>query len=95
MINVTESAFFQNITATTAAFGLKGGIYAYAYAAANWSGQSATLQQLGADGSSWLNAVGAASANGISAPLFLGPGQYRVALANSAAVSVVVAAVPA
>lgn len=74
--NVTQAKISAAATATGAAFNWNGGIASWAYAATSWSG-TASVQQLGPDGTTWLNVATAATANGITAPIYTPPGQYR------------------
>jgi hypothetical protein len=75
---VSENKTFSNISATTAGFLLKGGKYFLSCIASTYG--TATLQTLGADGSTWLTAATAFAANGTETA-DLCAGQYRVALA--------------
>lgn len=84
---------FSNISADTAEFALTGGVYVVD-AVATWGGGSITLERLGPDGTTWLTAVTALTANGVSAASALPPGQYRVAVATATAVYVTVVRVP-
>ena len=70
---------FSNISATSAAFALKGGKYCVDVLA-TFVGGSVTLQRLGPDGITLLTAVTAFSANG-TANVDLPPGSYKLALA--------------
>lgn len=82
----------KNISATTAGFYLNGGRYGIVYTA-TWGGGSVTLQALSADGSNWVDAATAWTANGYS-PVDLPPGQYRLAVSTATAVYVSVLRVP-
>ena len=73
-----ESKSFSNINATTASFPLVGGKYMLDAIGSTFG--TITLQKLGGDGSTWLTAATAISANGV-ATVDLAPGTYRVALA--------------
>ena len=75
---VDENVKFFNINATTAAFNLDGGKYCIDVIASTFG--TVTLQRLGPDGSTYLTALNAFSANG-TANADLPPGQYKVALA--------------
>lgn len=86
-----DGQIFSNISATTAAFKLNGGTYGVA-AVGTWGGGSATLQTLGPDGTTWLTAATAFSANGYETAI-LSPGQYRFAVATATAVYVSIARV--
>jgi hypothetical protein len=90
MSNSADGKFFSNISATTAAFKLEGGQYT-ATVSATWNAGSVTLQTLSADGSTWLTAMTAFSANGIASAV-LPAGQYRFAITSATAVYATIAA---
>lgn len=92
-MHATETVKHSNISATTAAFSLRGGKYMLA-ASATWGGGTATLEVLGPDGTTWLTAATAISANGV-ATADLAPGSYRWAIATATAVYLSVTSVPA
>lgn len=75
---VDESEVFSNVGATTAAFALRGGLYGISCHASTYG--TVTLQVLAGDGSTWLTAATAFSADGYETA-YLMPGSYRVALA--------------
>jgi hypothetical protein len=85
---------FSNISATTAAFTLKGGCYFMA-AVATFGGGNVELQILGPDQSTYLSAPTALklSAAGTIAG-YLPPGQYRFAITTATAVYCSVTGVP-
>lgn len=90
-----ESIKFGPITATTAAFTLKGGVYK-ASAIATWGGGSAKLEMLGPDGTTFLevdstNSSFTANGNGNVA---LPPGQYKWVIATATGVYVSVTRIP-
>lgn len=87
-----EGQLFSNISATTASFPLKGGKYGHA-AVATWGGGSVTLQVLAPDGTTWLTAATAFSANGF-AVIDIPPGEYRYAVATATAVHASIQRVP-
>jgi hypothetical protein len=95
-----DSKTFSNISATTAAFTLKGGYYVVA-AVATFGGGNVELQALGPDQSTWLSMpaalpVGAAlklSAAGMIEG-YLPPGQYRFTITTATAVYCSVMGVP-
>jgi hypothetical protein len=92
MATATQSIQFSNISATTAAFTLKGGDYGLTVTA-TFGGGNVQLQILGPDGTTWL-AVGAAiTANGFVSQT-LPPGQYRFAITTATAVFVALTSVP-
>lgn len=82
----------SNIAATTAAFSLKGGKYGV-IASATWGGGSVTLQRLAADGSTYVTALTAFSANGYST-VDLPEGTYKIAIATATAVYVGIDRIP-
>jgi hypothetical protein len=86
---------FSNISATTAAFPLKGGAYGVAVQA-TFGGGSVKLQIQAADGSTYLSVSSASdfSAAGYTS-LSLPPGQYRFTIATASAVYAEVARIPA
>ena len=75
---VCDTKSFSNISATTAAFNLWGGKYAVDVVGSTFG--TVTLQRLGPDGSTYLTALTAFSANG-TANADLPSGQYKLALA--------------
>lgn len=85
---------FRNISATTAAFELKGGAYTLDLVATG-SG-TVTLQRLGPDGSTYITADPAAAltANGTTGAMALPQGLYRVNIATFTAVYVNITRVP-
>ncbi len=105
-MRATDTFKASNIAATTAAFTLYGGRYAFG-AVATWGGGSAKLQQLGPDGSTFIDFLGSANnagaeqnypvnaltANGVLV-IDLPPGQYRVTIATASAVYVNIVRVP-
>lgn len=94
MSSVVDGKTFSNISATTAAFYLKGGKYAAA-AVATFSSGSVKLQTLGPDGSTWMSVSSGTdfSAAGFAA-VDLPPGQYRFTVATATAVYASIAGVP-
>lgn len=89
-----DAKSFSNISATTAAFTLKGGYYVVS-AVATFSAGSVELQMLGPDGSTWLSLPTALklSAAGTIAG-YVPPGQYRFTIATATAVYCSAAGVP-
>lgn len=69
---------FSNIGSTTAAFTLSGGVYSISCMGTTFG--TVTLQVLAADGTTYLTAATAISANG-TATVTLAPGTYKLALA--------------
>ena len=84
--NTTEQVEFANITATTAAFSLKGGQYAVT-AHGTWGGGSLTLQRLAADGSTFVNCLSAFTADGY-ATVNLPNGTYKFAVVTATGIYV-------
>lgn len=84
----------SNISATTAAFQLKGGLYGIA-ATATWGGGTAKLQIQAGDGSTY---VSMASATDFSADAYvtanLPPGQYRITVATASAIYMTITRIP-
>jgi hypothetical protein len=75
----TENVQFSNISATTSAFELKGGVYTID---ALFTGAgSVTLQRLGPDGTTYLTAATAISTSGGTVNATIPPGQYQIAVA--------------
>lgn len=87
-----DGYFAQNISATTAAFHLDGGKYGIDYIA-TWGGGSVTLQKMGADGSTYVTAATAFSANGY-VTVDLPSGTYKLAVATATAVYVDIRRIP-
>jgi len=92
MSSVAESKPFNNISATTAAFTLKGGKYAVTVVA-TFGGGSVTLQGLALDGTTFVTVLAAFTANGF-ASVDLPPGQYRLTVATATAIFASVTSVP-
>lgn len=82
---------FSNISATTGTFTLAGGWYAIT-AIATWSSGSATLERLAADGTTFVTAATAISANGMSV-VQLPPGVYKIVIASASAVYIDITAI--
>ena len=76
---IDAGTVFSNIAATTAQFGLGGGTYNVDVVGSTFG--TVTLQRLGPDGATWLNALAAFAANGGATAANLPAGQYRFALA--------------
>lgn len=81
---------FSNIASTTAAFQLAGGWYGVAVIGTGFG--TVTLQILGPDGTTYLTATTAFSANGYTL-LQLPPGSYKFAITTTTAVYASVTAV--
>ena len=89
--NGIETFVFTNISATTAAFTLRGGQYAVTVHA-TFGGGSVGLQRLAADGSTYVNCLTALTADGY-ATVNLPSGTYRVSVTTATAVYVDVTSV--
>jgi hypothetical protein len=81
----TETKQFSNISATTSAFTLTGGRYAFTVAA-TFGGGNVALQVLAGDGSTWLVVSNQTAAAHVTVDLT--PGSYRIAVATATAVFV-------
>lgn len=75
----SERKSFSNISATTAAFELRGGEYTLDVIATGTG--SATLQRLGPDGTTWITAMTAVTTSATAVTADLPDGSYRVAIA--------------
>lgn len=80
-----EGKIVSNISVTPAAFPLKGGVYCLDAIAA-WGGGSLTLTRLGPDGTTYLTAATAITADGSSGAIALPPGTYKFTIATATAV---------
>lgn len=89
-----ESVQFSNISATTAAFNLKGGNYA-AIASATFGGGNLQLQALALDGSTYVSVGSTITQAGFTAYNNLPPGSYKWAVTTATAVYVALTRVPA
>jgi len=85
IITANESKIFSNISATTAAFSLRGGMYAITITGTGWG--TVTLQRLAFNGSTYVTAMTAFAADGLATQL-LPPGTYKFAVATATAVYV-------
>ena len=94
MPSSAEGFFFSNISATTAAFTLRGGKYG-ADAAATFGGGSVKLQKLLGDGATWQSVSSATDFTAAGyAVIDLVPGQYRFTIATATAVFCAVTRIP-
>ncbi len=93
-MNVVENIKHSNISATTAAFQLRGGKYACA-AHATWGGGSVKLQRLLPDGSTYLSVASATdfTANGI-ANVDLAGGLYKWTVDTASAIYTDITRIP-
>jgi len=87
-----ENQSFSDISADTAAFVLRGGKYGIS-ATATWSAGSVTLEKLAGDGSTYVTAATAMTANDY-VTVDLPPGTYKFAVATSTAVYLELQRVP-
>src|SRR5258708_40265577 len=92
-MTATESIQYANISATTAAFTLRGGKYV-AVVVAGGFGTVVDLETLANDGSTWLRVGNNFAANGTQM-YDLPPGQYRVGITGASGVYFEVTRVPA
>ncbi|WP_316176261.1 hypothetical protein [Bradyrhizobium sp. SZCCHNRI1073] len=94
MTTAVDGKLFSNISASTAAFPLKGGYYMVA-AVATFGGGNVELQLLGPDQTTWLSAPTALKLTAAGAIAgYLPPGQYRFTITTATAVYCSVAGVP-
>lgn len=75
---------FSNLSASPAAFVLRGGLYGVTVSA-TWSSGTVTLQRLSNDGSTYVTCLTAFSANGY-ATVYLPRGTYQLTIATASAV---------
>jgi hypothetical protein len=89
-----DAKAFSNISATTAAFGLKGGKYAVT-ALGTFGGGSVKFQTLGPDGSTWISVSSLTDFTVAGdATVDIPPGQFRFTIATATAVYASVAGIP-
>lgn len=95
MTTAVDGQGFSNISASTAAFKLKGGSYGVS-AVATFGGGSVKLQRLALDGSTYVSLASATdfTANG-GAVQNLPPGTYRFTIATATGVYAEVQGIPA
>jgi len=86
-----ESKSFSNISATTAAFKLTGGMYGIT-AKATWGGGSVTLQRMAADSTTYVSTGTVLSADGFTTATLPG-GSYKFAVASATGIYVDITAV--
>lgn len=85
---------FSNISATTAAFKLDGGVYSVDVHA-TFGGGNIQLQKLAADGVTWLPFSAQITADGATSPLYIpAGGQWRFALTTATAAYINIKRVP-
>jgi hypothetical protein len=81
-----ETKSYANISADTANFTLRGGLYGVSINA-TWGGGSVTLQRLSNDGSTYITVLTAFTATGY-ATVSLPPGTYKLDVVTATAVYV-------
>jgi hypothetical protein len=86
MFNSIENKKFSNISATPAAFTLRGGQYGVTVHA-TWGGGSVTLQRLAVDGATYVTCLTAFTADGY-ASVNLPSGTYQLGVATATGVYV-------
>jgi hypothetical protein len=91
-VSATESRQFNNISATTAGFTLRGGKYAL-IVTATFGGGSVQLQVLAADNATWVPLGTALTAAG-NQTFDLPPATYRIAVTTATAVYASLTSVP-
>lgn len=87
-----EAVKNPNISATTSAFELDGGLYQVVISA-TWGGGNAVLTKLGPDGTTYISVSDTFTANGGNT-LYLSPGRYRWEITTATAVYAEVIRVP-
>jgi hypothetical protein len=92
-MRANENVNFSNISATTAAFVLRGGNYLVEIVA-TWGGGSVTLQRMAMDGSTYLQVLTPFTANAVQLSN-LPSGTYKFAVTTAAAVYAEIARIPA
>lgn len=83
MSRATDGVSFSNISATTAAFTLAGGLYGIDIHA-TWSGGNSGLQRLMADGTTYVAVHTAMTADGYTTA-YLPAGTYKIAVTTATA----------
>ena len=79
-----QNVAFNDIGAVdTDPFQLTGGTYVVDAISGTWGGGNTVLQRLGPNGSTWIPTHTALLANGVTAVLYLPPGQYRVSITTA------------
>ncbi len=92
MATATDGFILQNASATSAAFRLKGGLYALAVTATFGAG-NVQLQTLAADAATWVNVGASITAAGLT-NYTLPAGQYRISITTATAVYAALAGIP-
>lgn len=91
-INSSGGTAWSNISATPPDFSLMGGVYALDAIGTGWG--TVTLTRQGPDGSTYITAATALSANGTSGAISLPPGIYRLVIATTTAVYATLTRIP-
>lgn len=91
-MRAVDGTSFKNITSTPATFTLDGGVYGVDFIA-TWGGGSVTLNKLAADGSTFVAALPAFTANGTMLAE-LPRGSYQFAVATATAVYLCISRIP-
>ncbi len=81
-------------SASAGPYTLDGGVYAASYASGAWNSATVTLEALAYDGATYVPVATAWYANGWAGPLYLPPGQYKLALSGSPTDPIYVAVAP-
>lgn len=89
--NSLEIVPFSNISATTAAFTLRGGLYGVTVHA-TWGGGSVTLQRLATNAATYVTVLTAFSADGY-ATVSVPQGIYKITVATATAIYVDVSSI--
>lgn len=92
MATETEAFTFKGISATPAAFNIRGGQYALIVTGTTVG--SVQLQMLSADGSTFAPVGAAITAAGVTSPTWLPPGQCQISLSGSTSVNLTLARIP-
>lgn len=94
MSTAADGFGYSNISASTAAFKLKGGAYGV-FATATFSGGSVKLQRLSLDGSTYVSVASATDFTAAGGTIVnLPPGSYRFTIATATAVYAEVQGIP-
>lgn len=89
-----ESVLFSNIAATPAVFTLVGGVYCLDVVGTFGGAGAITLSRLGPDGTTYLTAATALTANGTSGAITLPPATYKLIVADTTALYASIVRIP-
>ena len=89
---LNRTVTFSNISATTAAFVMRGGVYGVTARSATWSAGSATLQRLAPDAATYVTCLTPFAADGY-ATVQLPPGTFRMLILTATGVYVDIVAI--